>query len=109
MANLRTTITSMLSTVDVTANTITSTISTASRSISMLDAYVREQQKKQAIRITIDEENYEHEMLNAASERMAKEEKRIQRELDADPELKQMFHDNYKKLELALKAKKATL
>jgi hypothetical protein len=109
MANITTTITSLLSTIDTTATTITNTIGTASRSISMLDAYVKEQQKKQAIRITIAEENYEHEMLTQAAERMAKEEKRIQRELDTDPELKAMFSSNYTKLANALTAKKATL
>ncbi|QWY83453.1 hypothetical protein [Rhizobium phage RHph_X2_28B] len=109
MANLTTTVTSLLSTIDTTATTLTNTIGTASRSISMLDAYVKEQQKKQAIRITIDEENYEHEMLTKAAERMAKEEKRIQRELDSDPELMQMFKSNYTKLQTALAAKKSTL
>lgn len=109
MSNLTTTVTSILSTVDTTASTITNTIGTASRAVSMLDAYVKEQQKRQAIRITIDEENYEHEMLTKAAERMSKEEHRIQRELDGNPELKQMFTDNYKKLQQALTAKKATL
>ena len=109
MTNLTTTARAILSTVDTTATTITNTIGALGRSVNMLDAYVREQQKKQAIRITIDEEGYEHDMLSKAAERMAKEEKRIQRELDTDPELKKMYADNYNKLAEALKAKKATL
>lgn len=109
MTNIRTTVTSLLATVEVTANSATSLVGAGARGINMLDRYVAEHQRKQALRIAVDQTTYRSTLLNEASMRVAKSEEAIQRELDTNPILKTMYASNYAKLGEALDKAEATL
>ena len=104
MTNVRTTVTSLLSTIETTATSATKFVSTTGRAIDMLDRYVGEHQHKQALRIAIERETYKSELLNRTTLALSKEEERIQRELDNNPILTQKFESNYKKLDAILSA-----
>lgn len=109
MANLTTTFTSLLSTIETTANSATKLVTSAGRAADMLDRYASEHQHKQALRIAIDRATYEKDLINAAALRLSKEEDKIQTELNNNNQLKQMFAENYKLLTEAVSATKATL
>ena len=109
MSNIRSTAAALLSTVDTTATTFTNAIGGVGRGAAMFDSWVREAQKKQAIRIAIEEEDYEHAMLTQAALKQAEQEEEIQRKLDSNADLKTKFEQRYKKLEDALQTKKAAL
>ena len=103
MSNVRTTAAALLTTVESTASSATKLVSTTGRAIDMLDRYVGEHQYKQALRIAVERNNYKKELLNRSAEAIAKEEHRIQQELNNNPDLKEKFASNYKELEDILK------
>ena len=109
MTNITTTFTSLLSTVETTANSATKIITAASRGIDMLDRYASEHQHKQAMRIAIDRATYETTLLNENAMRLAKEEDKILNELNNNSQLKKQFDENYAMLKQALATTKATL
>lgn len=109
MSNIRTTATALLSTIETTAASATKLVSTSGRAIDMLDRYVGEHQKKQAMRIAIENETYRAELLNRTTLAMSKEEERIQRELDNNPILAAKFKSNYEKLDAILTASAGSL
>ena len=102
MANITTTFTSLLATVETTANSATKIVFAAGRGIDMLDRYAAEHQHKQALRIAIDRSTYKTTLLNENAMRIAKEEDKIQTELNNNQQLKKIFTENYDMLKEAL-------
>lgn len=109
MANITTTFTSLLSTIETTANSATKIIFAASRGADMLDRYASEHQHKQAMRIAIDRTIYKTELLNRSALALSKEEDKIQTEINNNSQLKQIFTSNHAMLTEALNKAEASL
>ena len=92
------TVTSILGTISTLAHTTQRTINTAAASLDMLDTYVESARQRQSASTKIASSLYLENLLQELSAEQARKEKILHQELNADPNLKTLFSDNYAKL-----------
>lgn len=109
MANITQTLSSMLSTVDTAANSVTGTINTIARSISMLDTYVADKQYEQAVNSAVNRDNFTAVCIANSTMRIAKAEAEIQAKLNADADLKAKYAENFERITKVVNATVAKL
>ncbi|QEP29800.1 hypothetical protein HYP99_gp002 [Sinorhizobium phage ort11] len=104
MANLRTTVTSLLGSIQTTADSASKLIDSSSRGIDMLDSYIQQAQWKQKRSHIAERDQFEQDLIREYTERNADAERKIQTKLDSDQVYAAMYKSNMDRLTEKLNA-----
>ena len=95
MATARLTLGSILSTVNTTATTVTSTLDAASKAVGMLNAYVENAASHQKARIAIDNEDFIESLIREKSQERTESTLRVQKYINQSQEHAKAYQEAY--------------
>ena len=95
MATARLTLGSILSTVNTTATTVTSTLDAASKAVGMLNAYVENAAQHQKARIAIDNEDFIESLIREKSQERTESTLRVQKYINQSQEHAKAYQEAY--------------
>ena len=95
MSTARLTLGSILSTVNTTANTVTSTLDAVSSGIGMLNAYIDNAAQHQKARIAIDNEDFIESLIREKSQERTESTLRVQKYISQSPEHAKAYQEAY--------------
>ena len=95
MSTARLTLGSVLSTVNTTATTVTSTLDAASKAVGMLNAYVENAASHQKARIAIDNEDFIESLVREKAQERTESTLRVQKYIGQSPEHAKAYQEAY--------------
>ena len=95
MATARLTLGSILSTVNTTATTVTSTVDAAGKAVGMLNAYVENAAAHQKARIAIDNEDFIENLIREKSQERTESTIRVQKYISQSTEHAKAYQEAY--------------
>ena len=95
MATARLTLGSILSTVNTTAATVTSTLDAAGKAIGMLNNYVDNAAQHQKARIAVDNEDFIESLIREKSQERTESTLRVQKYINQSPEHAKAYQEAY--------------
>ncbi|WP_457089891.1 DarT ssDNA thymidine ADP-ribosyltransferase family protein [Microvirga sp. P5_D2] len=90
---------SVLDRINTAANATSRSVESAASGLDLLDKNIEEAKAKQIARQKIEEAVYIRELHENAAEEEAQRQKALEKRLSADPELKQLYIENYNRLQ----------
>ena len=95
MSTARLTLGSILSTVNTTATTVTSTLDAAGKAVGMLNAYVENAAAHQKARIAVDNEDFIESLIREKSQERTESTLRVQKYISQSPEHAKAYQEAY--------------
>ena len=95
MATARLTLGSVLSTVNTTATTVTSTLDAASKAVGMLNNYVDNAAQHQKARIAVDNEDFIESLIREKSQERTESTLRVQKYIGQSQEHAKAYQEAY--------------
>ena len=95
MSTARLTLGSILSTVNTTATTVTSTLDAAGKAVGMLNAYVENAAQHQKARIAVDNEDFIESLIREKSQERTESTLRVQKYISQSPEHAKAYQEAY--------------
>ena len=95
MATARLTLGSILSTVNTTATTVTSTLDAAGKAVGMLNAYVENAASHQKARIAVDNEDFIENLIREKSQERTESTLRVQKYIGQSTEHAKAYQEAY--------------
>lgn len=95
MATARLTLGSILSTVNTTATTVTSTVDAAGKAVGMLNAYVENAASHQKARIAVDNEDFIENLIREKAQERTESTLRVQKYINQSQEHAKAYQEAY--------------
>ena len=95
MSTARLTLGSILSTVNTTATTVTSTLDAAGKAVGMLNAYVDNAASHQKARIAVDNEDFIESLVREKAQERTESTLRVQKYINQSPEHAKAYQEAY--------------
>ena len=95
MSTARLTLGSVLSTVNTTATTVTSTLDAAGKAVGMLNAYVENAAQHQKARIAVDNEDFIESLIREKSQERTESTLRVQKYISQSQEHAKAYQEAY--------------
>ena len=95
MSTARLTLGSILSTVNTTATTVTSTLDAAGKAVGMLNAYVENAASHQKARIAVDNEDFIESLIREKSQERTESTLRVQKYINQSQEHAKAYQEAY--------------
>ena len=95
MSTARLTLGSILSTVNTTATTVTSTLDAAGKAIGMLNNYVDNAAQHQKARIAVDNEDFIESLIREKAQERTESTLRVQKYISQSPEHAKAYQEAY--------------
>lgn len=106
MASSRLTFGAILNTVTTTANTVTTTLDAANKSVGILTAFVDKAATEQRVRHVADQETFLETLIKEKAEERALSDLRAEKFMAQSSAHKQHYQDAYQRFETLLRGKK---